>query len=36
VGTRVGIGIDAIINVDQQNMVSTHVQAHHFTAPKVV
>jgi hypothetical protein len=36
VGTLIGIGIDVVINVDQQNGVPTHIQAQHFAAPKVV
>jgi hypothetical protein len=36
VGTRVGIGIDVVINIDQQYAVPAHLQAHHFAAPKVV
>jgi hypothetical protein len=36
VGTRVSIGMDVIINVDQQNALAAYVEAHHFAAPKVV
>jgi hypothetical protein len=36
VGTRVSIGKDVVLNVDQQNIDSTHVQAQHFAAPEVV
>jgi hypothetical protein len=36
VGTLVGIRINVVINIDEQNAVPSHVQAHHFAAPKVV
>jgi hypothetical protein len=36
VGTRVSVGIDVVIHIDEQNAVPTHLQAQHFAAPKVV
>jgi hypothetical protein len=36
VRTSIIICIDVVINVDQQNVVLTHVKSHHFAAPKVV
>jgi hypothetical protein len=36
VGTSVGICVDVVIDINQQNAVPIHVHAHHFAAPKVV
>jgi hypothetical protein len=35
VRTHIGIGANAVINVDQQNMLTIHLEADHFTAPEV-
>ena len=33
--TDIGVGVNAVVNVDQQNALTIHLQAHHFTAPEV-
>jgi hypothetical protein len=35
-GTGIGIGVDMVININEQNAVPTDVQAQHFAAPEVV
>jgi hypothetical protein len=36
VRTSISIGVDVVINVDQQNAVATHVESQHFAAPQFV
>src|SRR5580693_9945642 len=33
--TAIGVGVNMVINVNQQNTLTIHLEADHFTAPEV-